>query len=475
MSPVVRPGLLEDNRSSLQKEDGNMRSPRRAVTVVLVLGLALWCAGAAAQTNSEINAGIQFNFSSPGARSLAFGGAFVGLADDATAAYTNPAGLTNLSLPEVAFEGRSWDYTTTFVDYGNASGQATAGAHCQNGVGDCIDGVVMGESSKSTSGLSFLSVAYAKGNWAIAVYRHELAHFRASFEDQSKQGIFFNVSGSTVPGRYYPITAETELDVVNYGFSGALRVSRSFSLGLGVSYYDLGLDSLTTRYKVSDTQGFAPGEYYGLPLRENNTRNTVTEKGDDTAIGVSVGLLVRATDSLSLGVVYRQGPKFDCTSTAVRLDPAGDTTTLETVLHVPDVIGLGVAYRLSDRATLSFDYDFVRYSQLTEDIKDPYSGADLDDYVVDDGNELHLGFEYLFLSQKVIIPVRLGVWQDPDHKIRYEGDFDAERARFSGGDDEVHYTAGIGVAVGTPFELNIAYDHSDTVKTASLSAVIRFK
>ena len=50
-----------------------------------------------AQTNSEINAGIQFNFSNPGARSLGFGGAFIGLADDATAAYTNPAGLTNLS------------------------------------------------------------------------------------------------------------------------------------------------------------------------------------------------------------------------------------------------------------------------------------------------------------------------------------------------------------------------------------------
>ncbi|MCU0290563.1 MAG: hypothetical protein MUF10_01020, partial [Thermoanaerobaculaceae bacterium] len=101
-----------------------MSGSRRASLVVLALGVVLWSVGAAAQTNSEINAGIQFNFSSPGARSLAFGGAFVGLADDATAAYTNPAGLTNLSLPEVAFEGRSWDYTTTFVDYGNASGQA---------------------------------------------------------------------------------------------------------------------------------------------------------------------------------------------------------------------------------------------------------------------------------------------------------------------------------------------------------------
>lgn len=471
MSRVVSPRVLEDNRSSTKKEDGNMTGPRRATVVVLALGLVLWSTGAAAQTNSEINAGIQFNFSSPGARSLAFGGAFVGLADDATAAYTNPAGLTNLSLPEVAFEGRSWDYTTTFVDYGNASGQATGGANCQNGVGDCVDGVVMGESSETASGLSFLSVAYPKGNWAVAIYRHELAHFRASFRDQ---GIFFG----TAPGRYFPISAEMDLDVVNYGISGALRLSEAFSLGLGVSYYDLGLDALTRRYNITAGTGFAPGEYFGPPdYADTNIRSTVSEKGDDTAFGVSLGLLFRATESLSIGAVYRQGPKFDCTSTATRLSPAGETTVVETVLQVPDVIGVGVAYRLSDRATLSFDYDFVRYSQLTDDIKDAYgrTDQDLENYVVDDGNELHLGFEYLFLTKKVIIPVRLGVWQDPDHKIRYEGESEAERARFSGGDDQTHYTAGIGVAVGTPFELNIAYDHSDTVKTASLSAVIRFK
>lgn len=36
---------------------------------------------------------FQFSFSNPGARSLGFGGAFVALADDATASFANPAGL----------------------------------------------------------------------------------------------------------------------------------------------------------------------------------------------------------------------------------------------------------------------------------------------------------------------------------------------------------------------------------------------
>lgn len=452
-----------------------MRGLRWTVTIVVALGIAFLAPSAPAQTNDKVNAGIQFNFSSPGARSLAFGGAFVGLADDATAAFTNPAGLTSLSLPEVAFEVRSWDYTTTFVDRGNASGQATGGANCVNGVGDCLNGVKLGETSESSTGLSFVSVVYPRGNWAVAVYRHELARFRAEFRDQ---GIFYDTgSVQTNPGRYFPLSAEMQLDIANYGVSAALRVSERLSLGLGASYYDLGLDSMTRRFNTSASDPFGPGGRFGAPnYADSNTRNYITQKGDDTAFGFSVGFLAKASDALSIGGVFRQGPKFDYVSTAYRIDPAGASTVVETSLKVPDVIGLGFAYRVSDRATLSFDYDRVMYSQLTDDMKDAFGNPAIDanKYVVDDANELHLGFEYVILTPKVIIPLRLGVWQDPDHKIRYEGQFAEEKAYFRGGDDAVHYTAGIGVVVGTPFEVNLAYDHSDPVKTVSLSAVVRF-
>ena len=47
------------------------------------------------------------------------------LADDATAAYANPAGLTQLVEPEVSIEGRSWRYATTYVAGGQASGTPT--------------------------------------------------------------------------------------------------------------------------------------------------------------------------------------------------------------------------------------------------------------------------------------------------------------------------------------------------------------
>ena len=70
---------------------------------VCVLALGLLAVPALAQnTDLEALAGLTFNFRNPGARSLGMGGAFLGLADDATAAEANPAGLTILRTSEIS-------------------------------------------------------------------------------------------------------------------------------------------------------------------------------------------------------------------------------------------------------------------------------------------------------------------------------------------------------------------------------------
>src|SRR5438105_3541167 len=140
-----------------------------------------------AQTNSEINAGVQFNFSNPGARSLGFAGAFIALADDATAAYTNPAGLTNLSKPEVSFEGRYFEYRSEFLNRGHGFGSPT-----NKGV-DTIAGEVRTRSHDIKKDFSFLSFAYPQERWALAVYRHELANFRTTIQTE---GAFLGPQGN---------------------------------------------------------------------------------------------------------------------------------------------------------------------------------------------------------------------------------------------------------------------------------------
>src|SRR5919109_3020167 len=81
---------------------------RRTLLGFVVLGLLAAIPLAAQNTDIEALAGLQFNFGNPGARSLGMGGAFIGLADDASAAEANPAGLTVLRRPEISIEARNY-------------------------------------------------------------------------------------------------------------------------------------------------------------------------------------------------------------------------------------------------------------------------------------------------------------------------------------------------------------------------------
>src|ERR1051325_10348151 len=84
------------------------------------LALLLLIAMPAFAQNVDIEAlsGLQFNFGNPGARSLGMGGAFLGLADDASAAEANPAGLTILRKPEISVELRNYEENQLFSTSG---------------------------------------------------------------------------------------------------------------------------------------------------------------------------------------------------------------------------------------------------------------------------------------------------------------------------------------------------------------------
>src|SRR5678815_1518159 len=89
------------------------------LSIAICIGLAGLSQNVSAVTDSDVNSVIPFNLANPGARSLGMGGAFLGLSDDSTAAYTNPAGLTQLSETEISIEGRHTKYSVPFVNGGS--------------------------------------------------------------------------------------------------------------------------------------------------------------------------------------------------------------------------------------------------------------------------------------------------------------------------------------------------------------------
>ncbi|MFN7974919.1 MAG: hypothetical protein U0166_21635 [Acidobacteriota bacterium] len=201
---------------------------QRAVGGVVLLALS--AARAWAQANDEVDRSIQFNFSLPGARSMAMGGAFLGASDDATAAYTNPAGLTVLREPEVSLEGRGTRWSTDFVVGGHDPGPPT-------GLGDDTHaGLVYAPFRDTSASASFLSYAHPHGRWSFALYRHQLADFQTH---DVGGGDFVTVPGGRFLAQFryrHVVLATLDLDIVSYGVAAYFASSASFGFGAGVSY-----------------------------------------------------------------------------------------------------------------------------------------------------------------------------------------------------------------------------------------------
>jgi long-subunit fatty acid transport protein len=432
---------------------------------------------ARAQSNDEVQSATQWNFSVPGARSLALGGAFLAVADDATAAYANPAGLSQLGSPEATVEARAWSYTSRFVDHGHLPGTGVTG----RGI-DTVDRLVMAEREDDAAALSFASYVHTRPRLAFALYRHQVAKFGASL---SSHGPF--IGPREAPGRAAPARAELELDIAAWGGAAAWRPLPQLAVGATVSWQRFSLASRTERFARRERSGdpfedSLTGGFYGpADFLPDNVQTVQTQRGDDHDLTGSLGVLWRPSARWSAGAVWRRGAEFGFAAELVggpaderpgEVDPdvggAG-------VFHVPDIVGVGVAWRPADNLVVAFDWDRVRYSALSADLLNLLRAARGEEslFRIDDADELHLGAEYQLVSWRVPLAVRLGAWLDPDHRLRYEGRSTLLRARFRPGEDELHLAAGMGIVVRRT-QVDVAVDLSDLVDTLSLSAVTRF-
>jgi long-chain fatty acid transport protein len=468
-----------------------MKIPPLMLRAALALMLVSWVFGGFAlrgQTNLETNAGVQFNFSTPGAGNLALGGAFLALAFDASAAYTNPAGLTLIAEPEGLLEARHWRYTHAFTDHGRIAGPDQTPTGMGN---DTIAGLRDGEAHDQLTGLSYLGYVHPYRNWSLALYRHELVDFDANF---AAHGAYLNRNRSTDPngipgaddGRLAALRNTMSLKVVDYGGAAAYRLGHGLSLGLSVSYYDFSIDSTADRYLPEFGD---PPDFSKDPLV-----NFQTQRGKDNDWGYAAGFLWQSRQGRwSLGGVYRQGPDFTFQATS---SPGPGAiapfvaSSQRTPFHVPDVYGLGLGFRPRESLRFALDYDHVSYSQLTHGFVDIFNlskltpsdpeapeikptDPELDKFRIDDANEVHLGAEYAFLQHWPVVILRAGAWYDPDHSLRFEGQNVGFRAVFRRRGDQMHYTAGTGLVLRR-LQVDAAIDYSQRISVVSVSTGFRF-
>src|SRR4029077_19747400 len=93
-----------------------------------------------------------------------------------------------------------------------------------------------------------------------------------------------------------------------------------------------------------------PGHYFGpVDLTADNVANLSTE-GSGGAFGANAGFLWKIDSQArwSIGGVFRQGPRFNINARTIAVDQP--SVALERH-RVPDVYGLGVAYKSKEGST----------------------------------------------------------------------------------------------------------------------------
>ncbi|HUF14016.1 MAG TPA: outer membrane protein transport protein [Longimicrobiales bacterium] len=399
----------------------------------LLAGMAV-ATPAAAQLNAENFAQLGFNFSPPGARSAAMGGAFIPLADDATAAETNPAGLTQLLYPQLSFEYKALEYTRTLEE-------------------PVADGTSSSEFANQVALPSFASLAYpfSDGDAVIGFFGHQLVDYRSTV---ASAGVDF---GSGLFLR--PYTSDIDMSVQNVGGALAFRLGSLMSLGVagGASQLDMTVDF--PRY---DVPIFEPGYL----------ANRLVVDGSGSGSFANAGVLLKFGSVLQIGGVYKLRPSFS--GMEYRLEDAeGELLPAssaynnqgEFTVKVPDSWGGGVAVRPYELFTLSASAVVNRYSQLADNTEtvflesiDPDETLNSEDYVANDAVDIHAGAELILFLGTTPLAVRGGAAMIAASNTFYVGPDPIERLLWGTEPNEstLQFSAGLGTVLFGRLQLEAA-------------------
>lgn len=423
-----------------------MRSTR--FVFVLLIGVLALIAGPVQAQRPEIPsavsfAGIPFNFTPPGARSLGMGAAFIGIADDATASEANPAGLTILTRPEASLHFRYTDYSIKF--FNPLAGEILTFFGQGNGVGRFEDAFAIP---------SFASFVKPYRKVVVSVYYQQAADFKGNERFVATDDFFQDT---------YTVTQNLEFQLEHIGVSAAFKIADAVSVGVSVR---------SSRVSLKSRDEFRIDGWRDLPGEPNVTDNfglRTTFSDHDNDLTYNIGVLINPNGRASLGLVYKKGGDYNLNGVSKSFDECEGVDCYDNPFFgpgqvdrtnpftVPDVFGVGIALRPSDQLTVAVDANKITYSDL--------NGFDGQNDRIDDGMEYHFGFEYTFFPGGGETPMsfRAGMYTDPDH--------DGYRQLAS---DEVRFTVGAGIVAWKNFQLDVAYAWGDIISQGLVSMVYRF-
>jgi len=292
---------------------------RRLGSVAIVFAVMFIFAGRAAAVGSGA-----FRVELPDAEGLAMGAAFVGEADNASAVYYNPAGLTQI-------EGSEFRHGISFLQTRNSFTNTSGREESMNRQSFWIPSVYIA----SDFGLEKLSFGFG-GTSFFGL------------------GTAWNEDGLT---RY----DATKSDINNRDamLAAGYQLNEKFSLGLGIDY-----DHSTANKSKKLSQTGSPDGTYQL-------------KGTAQGCGYRLSALYKMSEKHQLGLQYRssmqekyRGMVYLDGLAGVNAALIGATSfsipaTLE--VELPQSVVLGYSFKPNEKWTLNFDVEWMDWSSIEQD------------------------------------------------------------------------------------------------------------
>ncbi|MEW6701949.1 MAG: outer membrane protein transport protein, partial [Bacteroidota bacterium] len=279
-----------------------------------------------------------FQINEHGARAMAMGGAFTGLANDPSAIYFNPAGIAQL-------KGTQFYAGATMI----------------------LPISSFALPKPSTTEYEMKSQVFSPINFYVTQQLSEKFYAGISVNNQYGLGTKWDPNWI---GRY--LAVETEVRTFFITPVVAYKFSDNFSLSVGATYAFADVKIARKSPNPNPTQS--------EPLIDMN--------GTATAFGFTAGLLYKPSSKFQLGLSYRSESKFDFSGTVVS-NPATFTHPLLKVnlpfpygdikapLTTPQNITFGLAYIPDDRWTATFDFQYIGWSSYNK-LEVTFSSYDLD-------------------------------------------------------------------------------------------------
>lgn len=364
-----------------------------------------------------------------GARALGMGGAFIGVADDATAASWNPGGLIQLETPEISMV---FSYEKRYEERSFADNPGASGTY-----------------SIELSDLNYLSAVYPFSmfgkNMVVSLNYQTLYDFNKEMQAKyqySSPSIGLSGARETIK--------ETDGYLKALSPALAVQIAPKISAGLTINWFSR---KMGCNWKTTYTDKLV-GTYQNNPY----SLNVIYEdEYQFDGVNFNLGIMWNINSFLTLGAVYKTPFDADVHYKEVYQVSATDQDTPPTVvadedqtMKMPPSYGVGLAWRFSDAFTMDLDVyrtDWQDYVLKQADGREIslFTGQERSKSDTKPTHQIRLGGEYLFIKNKYVIPVRAGLFYDPEPTAYSPDDF-------------YGLSVGSGIAVGS-FVFDMAYQY----------------